>query len=81
MCRSRGGGRRTVRVWKADGSAQVLQGHEGPVQCLLLLPDGGLLSGGNDTTIRLWVDGKCQHTFRGHTDTVRCAQRPSSNVL
>lgn len=69
-------------MWRADGSAQVLEGHEGPVQCLLLLPDGSLLSGGNDTTIRLWVDGKCQHIFRGHTDTVRCdhlSSRPAGH--
>lgn len=58
-------------MWAADGTSKVLQGHEGPVQCVLVLPDGGLLSGGNDNTIRLWVDGKCQHTFSGHTDTVR----------
>ena len=63
--------RRTIRVWKEDGTAQVLEGHQGPVQCLLVLPNGSILSGGNDMTIRHWVDGKCLRTFQGHTDTVR----------
>lgn len=49
----------------------VLEGHEGPVQAVLALPDGTLLSGGSDGTIKLWSDNKCQHTFKGHTDTVR----------
>ncbi|KAL3142952.1 hypothetical protein ABBQ38_003237 [Trebouxia sp. C0009 RCD-2024] len=33
---------------------KTLEGHEGPVQCLLLLPNGDFLSGSNDTTIKLW---------------------------
>ena len=49
----------------------MLEAHQGPVQCLLLLPGGNLLSGGNDGTIRHWLAGKVQRTFTGHTDTVR----------
>ena len=58
-------------MWNEDGASQPLKGDQGPVQCLLLLPDGRLLSGGNSGTIHLWVSGKVQHTFEGHTDTVR----------
>lgn len=50
---------------------EVLEGHEGPVQAVLALPDGSLLSGGSDATIKLWSGKQCRHTFRGHTDTVR----------
>ena len=49
----------------------VLTGHEGPVQAVLVLPNGTFLTGANDATIKLWADGKCQQTFSGHTDTVR----------
>ncbi len=63
--------RRSIRVWKDSKCIETLQGHEGPVQCLLLLPNGDFLSGSNDTTIKLWSNSKCVHTFPGHTDTVR----------
>jgi WD40 repeat protein len=69
-------GCRTIRIWDADGNAQVLEGHEGPVQCLLLLPDGSLLSGSNDKTVKIWQGTHCIRTLTGHNDTVRC--RPIS---
>lgn len=62
---------RTIRVWKEGECVETLPGHEAPVQCLLLLPNGDFLSGSNDTTIKLWSNYKCAHTFPGHTDTVR----------
>ncbi len=62
---------RTIRVWSGDGKAAVLEGHEGPVQCLAVLPDGALLSGSNDKSIRRWVGGTCQQIITGHGDTVR----------
>ena len=53
------------------GEVAELTGHEGPVQAVLVLPNGDFLTGSNDATIRLWSQGRCQHTFKGHTDTVR----------
>lgn len=63
----------TIRVYSGPHflDVAVLQGHEGPVQAVLVLPDGSLLSGGSDATIKLWSGGRCQRTFKGHTDTVR----------
>ena len=40
--------------------------------CVLVLPNGDIVSGSGDTTIRVWSGtGACMHTIRGHTDTVR----------
>ena len=64
-------GCRSIRVWQDGQCLETLKGHEGPVQCLLLMPNGDFLSGSNDTTIKLWSKQKCIHTFPGHTDTVR----------
>ena len=63
--------RRTVRFWQGGACVQILEGHSDAVQCLLLLPDGRLLTGSNDRSIKLWEQHKCVHTFQGHTDTVR----------
>lgn len=53
-------------------AAQVLEGHEAAVLCLLQLPNGDLLSGSGDCTIRVWSGGKCTHTIPAHSDSVRC---------
>lgn len=63
---------RTIRIWGDDGNAEVLEGHEGPVQCLLVLPDGSLVSGSNDKTVKIWQGTSCVKTLTGHSDTVRC---------
>ena len=62
---------RTIRIWQSGECTATLKDHQGPVQCLLLLPNGDFLSGSNDMTIKLWSKAKCVHTFPGHTDTVR----------
>ena len=55
----------------ATPGAQVLEGHEAAVLCLLQLPNGDLLSGSGDCTIRVWSGGKCTHTIPAHSDSVR----------
>lgn len=62
---------KTIKLWAAGKCTQTLEGHSGPVLCLLALPDGDLLSGSGDTTIRRWSGGRCVATLTGHTDTVR----------
>lgn len=65
-----------MRIWGNDGAVQVLKGHEGAVLCVLVLPNGDILSGGGDKLVKLWSGSKCVHTFAGHTDSVRCALDP-----
>lgn len=64
----------SIREWQ-PGSGEcsaVMEGHQGPVQCLLHMPGSGtLLSGSNDTTVKVWEDGQCVKTIKAHSDTVR----------
>ena len=49
--------------------------HNGsPVQCLLVLRGGDILTGASDGIIRCWQAFQLASTYKGHSDTVRCAQ-------
>jgi WD40 repeat protein/serine/threonine protein kinase len=65
---------RTVRVWKADGSApMVLRGHDDGVVSASFSPDGQqVVSASWDKTVRVWkADGSGAPTvLRGHDDGV-----------
>lgn len=75
----------TVRLWSlTTGTAQVLQGHTGPVSRVRFSADGKwLVSAGSDGTLRRWrsTDGVEVDTLRGHGSAVLDAQfgrdRPS----
>lgn len=47
-----------IQLWSANTGAplNVLKGHEGPVYAVEVLPDGRLISGGEDGRICLWTD-------------------------
>lgn len=62
---------RTMRIWKGNQTVATLVGHEGPILCMVILPDNFVLSGSGDKTMRLWKDGQLINTFKGHADTVR----------
>ena len=49
-----------------------LEGHKGPVYCLLELLDGRIASGSTDCTIKIWniKDKTCMQTILGHRSTV-----------
>ncbi|MEW5319781.1 MAG: hypothetical protein WDW38_010909 [Sanguina aurantia] len=50
----------------------VLEGHAGPVLCVVVLPASGrIVSGSGDDTIKMWDGASCVATIKGHTDTVR----------
>ena len=78
----------TARVWAAPGEAAgedgadlaclaVLEGHSGPVQCVIALEGGGLATGSGDRTVRVWREEPatggwvCAGVLEGHGDTVR----------
>eukprot|EP00667_Euglena_gracilis_P008230 EG_transcript_8330 len=67
----------TVRVWKLDSldCIAALEGHSGPVHCLLSVGNT-LLSGGDDHTVRCWSLGTagfpCDRTLAKHTGPVHC---------
>lgn len=60
----------SVKTWR---QAQVLEGHTGPVWCLVAVQVRNiLLSGSSDTTIKIWdiFTFKCRHTLKGHLGIV-----------
>ena len=49
----------------------VLRGHTGAVRALAILPNGGIVTGSQDTTAIIWcADGEQVRVLRGHTSTV-----------
>lgn len=59
--------RSTVRRWRNGQAVEVLEGHDGPVQAVLPLPSGEVVTGSSDTTMRLWRGSTCISAIRGHT--------------
>ncbi|XP_018497325.1 phospholipase A-2-activating protein [Galendromus occidentalis] len=63
---------KTARVWSGQKCTMTLEGHQGAVWAVSLMPQQGLiLTGSADKAIRLWRAGKCEKTFFGHEDCVR----------
>ncbi|KAK8763572.1 hypothetical protein V5799_033821 [Amblyomma americanum] len=63
---------KTARVWFGQKCMLTLEGHQGPVWAVQILPKQGLmLTGSADKTVRLWRAGKCERIFTGHEDCVR----------
>jgi len=51
-----------IRVWTYEGDCvHSLSGHTSFVYSLAVLPNGGIVSGGEDRTVRIWA-GKF-HSF------------------
>ncbi|KAI4880993.1 hypothetical protein NFI96_012562 [Prochilodus magdalenae] len=54
-CVTAGGRDRTVRVWKiAEESQLVFQGHEGSIDCVQLINEEHMVSGGDDGCLCVW---------------------------
>jgi WD40 repeat protein len=64
-----------VRLWDLESGAtlRVLGGHAGAVLSLAILPDGRLVTGGEDQSVRLWnlETGELSRTLEGARGGVR----------
>jgi phospholipase A-2-activating protein len=73
----------SLKIWQEGECKATLKGHEGPINCMVVLPenldtsgnteDTIVATGSGDKTIRLWslAHGKCIKIISGHEDTVR----------
>ncbi|KAF2135029.1 phospholipase A-2-activating protein [Dothidotthia symphoricarpi CBS 119687] len=53
-----------IRLWTIDGKQVAeLYGHENFIYSLAVLPNGGLVSGGEDRTLRVWENNQCIQTI------------------
>lgn len=53
-----------IRLWTLDGrQAHELRGHENFIYSLAALPDGQLVSSGEDRTVRIWSNQRCIQTI------------------
>jgi len=53
-----------IRVWTLQGDLMyTLVGHTSFVYSLAVLPNGDLVSSGEDRSVRVWKDGECAQTI------------------
>ena len=53
-----------IRLWTLNGQQVAeLHGHENFIYSLAVLPNGGLVSSGEDRTVRIWENSKCIQTI------------------
>uniref|UniRef100_A0A3B4CH67 Ribosomal RNA processing 9, U3 small nucleolar RNA binding protein n=1 Tax=Pygocentrus nattereri TaxID=42514 RepID=A0A3B4CH67_PYGNA len=58
-CVTAGGRDRTVRVWKISEESQlVFHGHEGSIDCIQLINEEHMVSGGDDGSVCIWSVNK-----------------------
>ncbi|KAL1265991.1 hypothetical protein QQF64_004018 [Cirrhinus molitorella] len=58
-CVTAGGRDRSIRVWKiAEESQLVFHGHEGSIDCVQLINEEHMVSGGDDGSISIWTVNK-----------------------
>ncbi|EIW60263.1 phospholipase A-2-activating protein [Trametes versicolor FP-101664 SS1] len=53
-----------IRIWTMEGDCvYTLSGHTSFVYSISVLPNGDIVSGGEDRTVRVWRDGECAQTL------------------
>jgi WD40 repeat protein len=60
---------------------KTLQGHAGPVNCLIELANKLIASGSADSTIKIWDSTQCIKTLYIHRSPVLCLTQLSNNLL
>ena len=63
---------KNIFFWNKNGEQlKVLKGHTDCVRGLIGMPNGGLISCGNDAIIKYWSeDGDCVREFHGHSNYI-----------
>ena len=72
------------RDTKLDCSTFQNEGHSSTVNCIIILPDGRVVSGSSDSSLRVWdpSTGQCLQSLEGHSASVRCvAVLPDGRVV
>ena len=76
---------KSLKIWQNGECKATLEGHEGPINCMVVLPDGNttpsteindstmVATGSGDKTVRFWSlsQQKCTKIINAHEDTVR----------
>ncbi|EMD38180.1 hypothetical protein CERSUDRAFT_82424 [Gelatoporia subvermispora B] len=53
-----------IRIWTMEGdTVYTLTGHTSFVYSISVLPNGDIVSGGEDRTVRIWREGECAQTI------------------
>ncbi|KZT09614.1 PFU-domain-containing protein [Laetiporus sulphureus 93-53] len=53
-----------IRIWTMEGDVvHTLSGHTSFIYSISVLPNGDIVSGGEDRTVRIWRDGECVQTI------------------
>ncbi|KAH9854795.1 WD-40 repeat-containing protein [Lenzites betulinus] len=53
-----------IRIWTMEGDCvYTLSGHTSFVYSISVLPNGDIVSGGEDRTVRIWRDSECAQTL------------------
>jgi len=71
-------------VWSMERNSaeRVLRFHESAVNAVVMLPDGRVITGGEDGKIAVWQDGQPQRVLTGHTaPIVSIAVSPDGNLI
>lgn len=69
-----------IKILVSPGTITELQGHQGPVNAARFLPDGSIVSGGQDGTVRFWRDGQQTATLQYPSGITALAVLPDGRV-
>jgi WD40 repeat protein len=82
----------TLKIWNPQTEKYefTMEGHMDLITCVIVLPNGRLVSGSCDKTLRVWnvqtgkqsnPKGNCELILRGHTDRINSIASLSDNQI